>query len=198
MSRGATPSLCAPALAWFQRSVQADGLTRLLRVLSPSAGKGSVTTALLCLQIRVRVIEGRQLSGNNIRPVVKVHVCGQTHRTRIKRGNNPFYDEVNGRNTGFCSVSLSYLYAPSCLPPSSPLSHVGGELTCQHLVKTRQSSSIRHSKNHWVLKSHGLVLRAAGIFLMLLQQPPTAPVLMDPCTPKDGAREVICICLCSF
>uniref|UniRef100_A0A452QDC3 Myoferlin n=1 Tax=Ursus americanus TaxID=9643 RepID=A0A452QDC3_URSAM len=61
-------------------------------------------------QIRVRVIEGRQLSGNNIRPVVKVHVCGQTHRTRIKRGNNPFYDEVNGRNTGFCSVSLSYLY----------------------------------------------------------------------------------------
>ncbi|XP_059025413.1 myoferlin isoform X1 [Mustela lutreola] len=45
-------------------------------------------------QIRVRVIEGRQLSGNNIRPVVKVHVCGQTHRTRIKRGNNPFYDEL--------------------------------------------------------------------------------------------------------
>lgn len=42
-------------------------------------------------QIRVRVIEGRQLCGNNIRPVVKVHVCGQTHRTRIKRGNNPFF-----------------------------------------------------------------------------------------------------------
>ncbi|XP_058154766.1 myoferlin isoform X2 [Dasypus novemcinctus] len=45
-------------------------------------------------QIRVRVIEGRQLSGNNIRPVVKVHMCGQTHRTRIKRGNNPFFDEL--------------------------------------------------------------------------------------------------------
>uniref|UniRef100_A0ABM5G190 Myoferlin isoform X2 n=1 Tax=Pogona vitticeps TaxID=103695 RepID=A0ABM5G190_9SAUR len=45
-------------------------------------------------QIRVRVIEGRQLSGNNIKPVVKVHVCGQTHRTRIKRGNNPFFDEI--------------------------------------------------------------------------------------------------------
>lgn len=45
-------------------------------------------------QIRVRVIEGRQLSGNNIRPVVKVHICGQTHRTRIKRGNNPFFDEL--------------------------------------------------------------------------------------------------------
>ncbi|KAM9716080.1 myoferlin-like isoform 2-T2 [Menidia menidia] len=45
-------------------------------------------------QIRVRVIEARQLSGNNIKPVVKVHVCGDTHRTRIKRGNNPFFDEM--------------------------------------------------------------------------------------------------------
>lgn len=45
-------------------------------------------------QIRVRIIEARQLPGNNIKPVVKVYVCGQTHRTRIKRGNNPFFDEV--------------------------------------------------------------------------------------------------------
>nr|XP_019938680.1 PREDICTED: myoferlin-like isoform X3 [Paralichthys olivaceus] len=45
-------------------------------------------------QIRVRIIQARQLSGNNIKPVVKVNVCGQTHRTRIKRGNNPFFDEM--------------------------------------------------------------------------------------------------------
>ncbi|XP_034158677.2 myoferlin [Pangasianodon hypophthalmus] len=45
-------------------------------------------------QIRIRVIEGRQLPGNNIKPVVKVSVCGQTHRTRIRRGNNPFFDEI--------------------------------------------------------------------------------------------------------
>ncbi|XP_033469329.2 myoferlin isoform X1 [Epinephelus lanceolatus] len=45
-------------------------------------------------QIRIRVIEGRQLPGNNIKPVVKVNVCGQTHRTRIRRGNNPFFDEM--------------------------------------------------------------------------------------------------------
>uniref|UniRef100_A0A3B4G2F6 Myoferlin-like n=1 Tax=Pundamilia nyererei TaxID=303518 RepID=A0A3B4G2F6_9CICH len=44
--------------------------------------------------IRVRVVEGRQLPGNNIKPVVKVSVCGQTHRTRIRRGNSPFFDEV--------------------------------------------------------------------------------------------------------
>uniref|UniRef100_A0A3B3ZKA4 C2 domain-containing protein n=1 Tax=Periophthalmus magnuspinnatus TaxID=409849 RepID=A0A3B3ZKA4_9GOBI len=45
-------------------------------------------------QVRVRIIEARQLPGNNVKPVVKVNVCGQTHRTRIKRGNNPFYDEM--------------------------------------------------------------------------------------------------------
>uniref|UniRef100_A0A663E8H8 Myoferlin n=1 Tax=Aquila chrysaetos chrysaetos TaxID=223781 RepID=A0A663E8H8_AQUCH len=63
--------------------------------------KGKKTRRILSnkpqdFQIRVRVIEGRQLSGNNIKPVVKVHVCGQTHRTRIKRGNNPYFDEVSG------------------------------------------------------------------------------------------------------
>ncbi|CAK6436265.1 unnamed protein product [Pipistrellus nathusii] len=61
--------------------------------------KGKSTRRLLSnkpqdFQIRIRVIEGRQLSGNNIKPVVKVHVCNQTHRTRIKRGNNPFFDEL--------------------------------------------------------------------------------------------------------
>ncbi|KAM6898404.1 myoferlin-like [Lycodopsis pacificus] len=45
-------------------------------------------------QVRVRVIEARQLSGNNVKPVVKVTVCEETHRTRIKRGNNPFFDEI--------------------------------------------------------------------------------------------------------
>ncbi|TSK14575.1 Myoferlin [Bagarius yarrelli] len=44
--------------------------------------------------VRIRIIEGRQLPGNNIKPVVKIQVCGETHRTRIKRGNNPFFDEM--------------------------------------------------------------------------------------------------------
>ncbi|KAI3376173.1 hypothetical protein L3Q82_016697 [Scortum barcoo] len=46
------------------------------------------------IQVRVRVIEGRQLPGINIKPVVKVTVAGQTKRTRIKKGNNPFFDET--------------------------------------------------------------------------------------------------------
>uniref|UniRef100_A0A7N6AWG0 C2 domain-containing protein n=1 Tax=Anabas testudineus TaxID=64144 RepID=A0A7N6AWG0_ANATE len=48
---------------------------------------------LVIVQIRVRVLEGRQLPGNNIKPVVKVNVCGHTQRTRIRRGNNPVFDE---------------------------------------------------------------------------------------------------------
>ncbi|KAM3857522.1 LOW QUALITY PROTEIN: dysferlin [Diretmus argenteus] len=46
------------------------------------------------LQVRVRVIEGRQLPGINIKPVVKVTVAGQTKRTRIRKGNNPVFDET--------------------------------------------------------------------------------------------------------
>uniref|UniRef100_M4APC2 Myoferlin n=1 Tax=Xiphophorus maculatus TaxID=8083 RepID=M4APC2_XIPMA len=61
-------------------------------------------------QIRVRVVEARQLSGNNIKPVVKVHVCGQTHRTRIKKGNNPFFDEVSS----FFPVDDTSLTVPAC------------------------------------------------------------------------------------
>ncbi|XP_030193496.1 dysferlin isoform X9 [Gadus morhua] len=46
------------------------------------------------LQVRVRIIEGRQLPGINIQPVVKVTVAGQTKRTCIRKGNNPVFDET--------------------------------------------------------------------------------------------------------
>ncbi|KAA0718022.1 Myoferlin Fer-1-like protein 3 [Triplophysa tibetana] len=57
-------------------------------------------------QIRIRVIEGRQLPGNNIKPVVKVCVCGQTHRTRVRRGNNPFFDEIFFYNVNMLASDL--------------------------------------------------------------------------------------------
>ncbi|XP_068544150.1 myoferlin isoform X5 [Anas acuta] len=73
--------------------------------------KGKKTRRILSnkpqdFQIRVRVIEGRQLPGNNIKPVVKVHVCGQTHRTRIKRGNNPYFDELFFYNVNMTPLEL--------------------------------------------------------------------------------------------
>ncbi|NXT74052.1 MYOF protein, partial [Zapornia atra] len=85
-------------------------------------------------QIRVRVIEGRQLPGNNIKPVVKVHVCGQTHRTRIKRGNNPYFDEIFFYNVHMTPLELldetvsfrvydSYSLRADCLMGEFKVSH---------------------------------------------------------------------------
>ncbi|NXM79076.1 DYSF protein, partial [Serilophus lunatus] len=46
-------------------------------------------------QIRVRVLEARQLPGvPGLRPVVKVTVAGHSRRTRIRRGSNPRFDET--------------------------------------------------------------------------------------------------------
>ncbi|XP_045139771.1 fer-1-like protein 5 [Echinops telfairi] len=49
-------------------------------------------------QVRVRVFEARQLLGNNLRPLVKVTIGGKEHRTRIKLGNNPFFNETFFQN----------------------------------------------------------------------------------------------------
>ncbi|XP_048584840.1 myoferlin isoform X2 [Nematostella vectensis] len=46
-------------------------------------------------QVRVRIIEGRQLSGQNISPVARVTVANQTRQTKVKISTNkPFYDET--------------------------------------------------------------------------------------------------------
>ncbi|XP_061334942.1 fer-1-like protein 5 [Pezoporus flaviventris] len=45
-------------------------------------------------QVRVRIIEGHQLQGNNIKPVVTVSIGQHRFRTRIRVGNNPYYNEV--------------------------------------------------------------------------------------------------------
>ncbi|XP_063167450.1 myoferlin-like [Candoia aspera] len=45
-------------------------------------------------QVRVVIIECRQLQENNIKPVVKVSIGDYSFRTRIKRGNNPYYNET--------------------------------------------------------------------------------------------------------
>uniref|UniRef100_A0A8C0KK57 Dysferlin n=1 Tax=Canis lupus dingo TaxID=286419 RepID=A0A8C0KK57_CANLU len=42
----------------------------------------------------VQVIEGRQLPGVNIKPVIKVTAAGQTKRTRIHKGNSPLFNET--------------------------------------------------------------------------------------------------------
>ncbi|XP_067396452.1 fer-1-like protein 5 [Emydura macquarii macquarii] len=49
-------------------------------------------------QVRVRIIEGRQLQGNNIKPVVKVFIGDHVYRTRIRTGNNPYFNEIFFQN----------------------------------------------------------------------------------------------------
>ncbi|XP_008698654.2 fer-1-like protein 5 [Ursus maritimus] len=49
-------------------------------------------------QVRVKVFEARQLMGNNIKPMVKVVIGGYQHNTRIKMGNNPFFNEIFFQN----------------------------------------------------------------------------------------------------
>nr|XP_033809300.1 dysferlin isoform X2 [Geotrypetes seraphini] len=59
-----------------------------------SASKKPLSNKPQDFQIRIRVIEARQLQSINIKPVVKVTVAGQTKRTRIRKGNNPIFDET--------------------------------------------------------------------------------------------------------
>ncbi|ELR59346.1 Fer-1-like protein 5 [Bos mutus] len=49
-------------------------------------------------QVRVQVFEARQLMGNDIKPVVKVVIGGHQHHSRIKMGNNPFFNEIFFQN----------------------------------------------------------------------------------------------------
>ncbi|XP_038615801.1 fer-1-like protein 5 [Tachyglossus aculeatus] len=49
-------------------------------------------------QVRVRIIEGRQFQGNDIKPVVKVLIGHHEYRTRIRRGHNPYFNEIFFQN----------------------------------------------------------------------------------------------------
>ncbi|XP_074415012.1 fer-1-like protein 5 [Zonotrichia albicollis] len=52
-------------------------------------------------QVRVRVIKGRQLRGNAIKPVVRVQIGRQHFHSRSRSGNNPYFNEVTpGRGHG--------------------------------------------------------------------------------------------------
>lgn len=73
----------------------------------------------------MKVFEARQLMGNNLKPVVKVVIGGQQFYTRIKMGNNPFFDEVgctcpSGPN-GALRPSEPVELGVSCRQPASVL-----------------------------------------------------------------------------
>lgn len=64
-------------------------------LLAKSEARKKLPDKNLDFQVRVRIIEGRQLAGANISPVVRVTIDNQTRQTKvIKSTNKPFYDEV--------------------------------------------------------------------------------------------------------
>lgn len=67
------------------------------KALSAKHCNADIATLLLYYhQIRIKVFEGRQLSGGNIHPVVRVSVADQDKDTKIKKcTNNPAFNEVS-------------------------------------------------------------------------------------------------------
>jgi hypothetical protein len=55
----------------------------------------SKTTVWKLFQVRIKVIEGRHISGRNINPVVRVTVGGIKEQTQVKyTTNQPYYNQV--------------------------------------------------------------------------------------------------------
>jgi len=74
-----------------------QGSNSLIKFKKSTFGEACNTDLLVyCHQIRVKVFEGRQLSGGNIDPVVRVSVADQDKDTKIKKcTNNPAFNEVS-------------------------------------------------------------------------------------------------------
>ncbi|XP_064602895.1 myoferlin-like isoform X2 [Liolophura sinensis] len=68
---------------------------RRKRKLGKRKIRGRLSNKPQDFQIRIRVLEARQLQGANIQPVSRVTVWNQTKQTRIKKStNSPFWNEV--------------------------------------------------------------------------------------------------------
>nr|XP_033803583.1 fer-1-like protein 5 isoform X4 [Geotrypetes seraphini] len=78
--------------------VKMDNVKEKIRDSQKASNKENVKNKPQQFQVRVRIIEGRQLQGTNLKPVVKVLIGEYTHWTRIKRGNNPSFNEIFFQN----------------------------------------------------------------------------------------------------
>ena len=64
-------------------------------VLSLKSSLFNIAPNVLSFQIRVKVLEGRQIEGSNIQPVCKVGCFNQVKQTRVKKStNSPFWNET--------------------------------------------------------------------------------------------------------
>lgn len=44
--------------------------------------------------VQIRIIEGKNLAGTQLEPIIDVYCFGDKKTTQAKEGNNPFWDEV--------------------------------------------------------------------------------------------------------
>lgn len=96
------------------------------------------------LQIRVQVIEGRQLPGVNTKPVVKVTAAGQTKRTRIQKGNSPLFNEV--RDLGESGRTLMALRM--VLKRADPRAFIQGCALGAPTLSVRAKTSVDDQRTH--------------------------------------------------
>ncbi|XP_040545321.1 fer-1-like protein 5 isoform X2 [Gallus gallus] len=99
-SEGMAPSLSPPRPTPVQGT--AIGMAPR-RHPKPAAGKKED------FQVRVRVLEGHQLQGSAIKPVVTVLIGEQRFRSRIRAGNNPYYNEVFSQHFHLTPAQLAAL-----------------------------------------------------------------------------------------
>ncbi|XP_054853217.1 fer-1-like protein 5 [Eublepharis macularius] len=93
----ATSDSVEEELAGIQKA-SGDATSAPERSSSPPTAKKPLSDKKQFFQVRVLIIEARQLQGNNIRPVVKLTIANHTFRTRIKFGNTPFFNEMFVQN----------------------------------------------------------------------------------------------------
>ncbi|XP_061067067.1 fer-1-like protein 5 [Eubalaena glacialis] len=79
-------------------AIMAQEVARQKQMFPSSAVHKALSPKPQHFQVRVKVFEARQLMGNDIKPVVKVVIGGYQHHTRIKMGNNPFFNEIFFQN----------------------------------------------------------------------------------------------------
>uniref|UniRef100_A0A671NPU5 C2 domain-containing protein n=1 Tax=Sinocyclocheilus anshuiensis TaxID=1608454 RepID=A0A671NPU5_9TELE len=89
-----TENTVAPIHTHMYCEIPVKGCLNLISLVWYLSTEGCINMIAHLCDVRLRIIEGRQLPGVNIKPVVKVTVGGQTKRTRIRKGNNPFFDET--------------------------------------------------------------------------------------------------------
>ncbi|XP_050712149.1 myoferlin-like isoform X3 [Eriocheir sinensis] len=76
--------------------VGVEGVTEGMPTLMPQQRhRDRLSNVKTSFQVRVRVVEGRQLLGANMNPVSRVSLDGQTRQTRVHKGTTtPWFDEI--------------------------------------------------------------------------------------------------------